>query len=94
MLYDLSIKQISFYYTNYRKKGIYVDSEEIEVSSPLSAKLEVSYLKDRETVFVEKYLQITLLGENDLTASGGRFENLRFDKKVPVPSGEEKEKSC
>ena len=92
LLYDLSIKQISFYYTNYRKKGIYVDSEEIEVSSPLSAKLEVSYLKDRETVFVEKYLQITLLGENDLTASGGRFENLRFDKKVPVPSGEEKEK--
>ena len=92
LIYDLSLKEVSFFYTSYRKKGIYVDAEEIEVSGPLSAKLDVSYLKDRETVFVEKYLQVTLFGENNLSASNRVYQNLRFDKKIPIPSGEEEEK--
>lgn len=100
-IYDLSLKQVSFFYSVFRKKGNYIDTEEIQVNRPASVQMSVEYLYDRDIVYTEKYIQATLFGESGIDPLNNKkqnnkadyYRNLRLNKMLPIPTrdGIEKE---
>ena len=100
VVFDLSLKQVSFFYNMYRKKGNYIDTEEIKVNKPISFELTNSYLKNNDYVFVESYLHLHLFGEENIAALNSKslsnkqdfYKNLRLNKKIPMPSSNKEER--
>lgn len=99
-LHDLSIDTVEFFLSIYRKKGIYVDNDKINVSKPVSFQFDLNYLLDNSLVYAEKYLNIVLYGEESILAfkkakqfeEDARLKSPRLNKMVAVPSGEGREK--
>lgn len=99
-LHDLSVDTVEFFFSIYRKKGIYVDNDKINVSKPVSFQFDLNYLLDNSLVYAEKYLNIVLYGEESILAfkkakqleEDARLKSPRLNKIVAIPSGEGKEK--
>ena len=92
-LHDLSLDTVEFFYSLFRKKGLYVENDMIEVEKPVSFQFDLNYLMDSSIVYAEKFLNIVLYGEDSLLAfkkkmqleEDAKLKNPRLNKVIPVP---------
>lgn len=93
-IFDLSIDCVSFYYSTYRNMSLFRSNEYLSLNQPLSLTYDVQYLYEDKDVFVERYLNIILYGEESFDAFKEKSllkddlnrETPRFNEVIPVPA--------
>jgi len=78
-IYDFSIDLISFEYSLYSDKGIFISNDFLKVNELQTMKTEISYLFEDEDIFTELYLDTKLWNKYETNS------NLKVSKKLPFP---------
>lgn len=93
-IFDLSIDSVSFYYSTYKNMSLFRSNEYLSLNQPLSLNYDIDFLYEDPDVFVEKYLSITLYGEDIFDAFKEKSllkddlnrETPRINEVIPVPN--------
>jgi hypothetical protein len=78
-IYDFSIDLISFQYSLYRDKGIFISNDYLKINELQTLKSEISYIFEDQDVFTELYLDTKLWNKYETNS------NLKLSKKLPFP---------
>lgn len=91
-IYDLSIKQISFFNKKYKGYGFYQEADVAYIKNMQSFNMRAKVLKANTDTYIEKSVQIALYGDKDQIAYEDSTKpikgSLRLNTVIPLPTNE------